>query len=84
MAGVDKREVYRDGQLIETVDVPVPDEVVNQRSLLEKGEAAIDAMGKIANAESFTNAQRDAAIKTIAKAVRVLLRLALNRLDAGE
>jgi hypothetical protein len=41
-------------------------------------------MTQIANATSFTAAQRDQAIKDTAKAVRALLRLQLGRFDQAE
>lgn len=56
----------------------------HKKSLRDEYRAAMDKLGGIIDAESFTAAQRDAAIRTIARILRLVLRLVARMARADD
>lgn len=77
-------ETYKDGNLIDSRQAEVDPEQANRNLLYEQAGQAIDRMTQIANATNPTNAQVVVAVKDEARAVRGLLRLALQRFERAE
>jgi len=74
-------EVWRDGQLVTTGTVNVPQESVNADTVADQLAQAMATLSttytradQIATATSFTAAQRDQAIKDCAAGIRLLAR----------
>lgn len=73
-------ETYENGQLVDTRDVEVPDEYVNQRATRQRAEDAIEDLRTIKNSSgTLTAAQLSNAVRVLATALLALLRLHLNR-----
>lgn len=77
------REVYLNGVLVTTETVTVPDEVINERTLADRANAALADLATIANGSgNMSTAQLTTAVRALARALAALIRLQMRRLEA--
>ncbi len=77
-------EVYQDGVLVETSEVPITDAEANQRAMWQAARNALTANRTFLAIATPTNAQTLAQVKALTRQMDALIRLQLNHLDGTD
>lgn len=77
-------EVYRDGVVVERRQVPIPDDVANERTLRAAAATALQGNRGFLALTSPTNAQVLAQVKALTRQNQGIIRLLLGQLDATD
>lgn len=77
-------EVYQDGVLVETGQMPIADSVANQRALWQAAQQALSTNRAFISNGSPSNAQVVAQVKALSRQMNALIRLQLNQLDGTD
>lgn len=81
---IEQVRVFRDGVLVDTYDVEVPDEEVRRRTIEAQAQTALANNAAYLAISSPTQAQAIAQVEALTRQVNKLIRLVLNRLDDTE
>ena len=73
-------EEYQNGVLVNTYQVPIPDEVANERTLRSQAATALQNNRDFIAITSPSNAQVVAQVKALSRQVNALIRLELKEL----
>lgn len=77
-------EVYRDGVLVETSEVPITGTDANQRALRQAAQQALTTNRAFISNGSPSTAQVIAQVKALSRQMNALIRLQLNQLDGTD
>lgn len=77
-------EVYQDGVLVETSEVPITDTDANQRALRQAAQQALTTNRAFISNGSPSTAQVIAQVKALSRQMNALIRLQLNQLDGTD
>lgn len=77
-------EIYQDGTLVESVNVSVPSDVANERTLRDQARAALQANRTFLALPTPTTAQNAAQIKALTRQANALIRMAVQDMSGTD